>query len=155
MRWVRLILLVLVLAACGTDDDTQSTPPPDDELAPATLRPVIVDLQQDYESLRVAQQAISDVWEKLAANQEVQCGSYPDVLSPDAISAGDDSAYQPLADALRRAAMDIDHAVAIWKAECANPRRFPPPDVINEGRLSARSAGDGLREAETLLAEIQ
>jgi hypothetical protein len=158
MRWITLILLMLVLAACGSDDDKPSTPQPDDNgngSAPATLAPVVVDLQQDYESLRVAQQAIGDVWEKLAADQEVQCGSYPDVLSPDAISAGDDSAYQPLADALRRAAMDIDHAVSIWKAECANPRRFPPPDVINEGRLAARSAGDALREAETLLAEIQ
>ena len=119
------------------------------------LSPVFVDLQQDYESLRASQQAIGEIWEKLAANEEVSCGNYPDVLSPETISAGDDPAYQPLADLLRSAAVDIDHAVAVWKAECANPRRFPPPDVISEGRLAARAAGDALHEAETLLAEIQ
>ena len=157
MRWITLIFFVLVLAACGgsdSEDNKNKTPSPED-LAPATLSPVIVDLQQDYEALRGSQQAISDVWDKLAANQEVQCGNYPDVLSPEAISAADDPAYQPLADLLRSAASDIDHAIAVWKAECANPRVMPPPDVINEGRLAARAAGDALKEAETLLAGLR
>jgi hypothetical protein len=77
------------------------------------------------------------------------------VLSPEAISAGGDPAYQPLADLLRSAASDLDHALSVWKAECANPRRMPPPDVIDEGRLAARAAGDALKEAEPLLAELQ
>jgi hypothetical protein len=160
MRWMALFLLVVVLAACGSGSHDKSNGkkdeiPPTDELAPGTLSPVRLALQQDYESLHESQQAIGKIWEDLAANQEVPCGSYPDVLSPDAISAEDDPAYQPLADLLRRAAIDIDHAIAVWKAECANPRQMPPPDVINEGRLAARSAGDALREAETLLADTQ
>jgi hypothetical protein len=160
MRWMTLILLVVVLAACGGGSNDKSNDKKDDtsptgEPSPGTLSPVILDLQQDYESLHESQQAIGKIWEDLAANQEVQCGSYPDVLSPDTISAGDDPAYQPLADLLRRAAIDIDHAIAVWKAECANPRQMPPPDVIDEGRLAARSAGDALRRAETLLADMQ
>jgi hypothetical protein len=157
MRWTMLILCVLALTACssGDSDGQKNTPQPTGEPGSVTLSPVVLDLQQDYESLRVSQQTISDIWDKLAANQEVQCGSYPDVLSPDAISAQGDPAYQPLADLLRGAAIDIDHAITVWKAECANPRRVPPPDVIDEGRLAARSAGDALKEAKTLLAEIQ
>jgi hypothetical protein len=155
MRWVTLILLVFILAACGGDSNNKKDEtPPTGESAPGTLSPVILALQQDYESLHESQQAIGKIWEDLAANQDVQCGSYPDVLSPEAISAEGDAAYQPLADLLRRAAINIDHAIAVWKAECANPRRTPPPDVIDEGRLAARSAGDALREAETLLADM-
>ncbi len=157
MRWIALILLVLTLAACGgkgSDEKPTKTPSPND-LAPATQSPVMADLQRDYEALSGAQQAVSEIWDKLAANQEVQCGNYPDVLSPEAISAADDPAYQPLADLLRSAAVDIAHALAVWKAECSNPRRMPPPDVIDEGRLAARAAGDALKEAETLLAELR
>ena len=135
MRRMMFVLLVLTLAACGskqTDPKATSTPPPDD-LAPATLSPVIVELQQDYEALLGSQQAISDIWDKLAANQEVQCGNYPDVLSVETISAAGDPTYQPLADLLRSAASDLDHALAVWKAECANPRRIPPPAEGSRG----------------------
>jgi hypothetical protein len=142
MRRITLILLVFILAACGGDSGDKSNnqkneTPATGEPAPGTLSPVILALQQDYESLHESQQAIGKIWEDLAANQDVQCGSYP-----------------PPADLLRRAAIDIDHAIAVWKAECANPRRTPPPDVIDEGRLAARSAGDALRQAETLLADM-
>jgi hypothetical protein len=157
MRRMMFVLLVFVLAACGgkqTDQKATNTPPPSD-LAPATLSPVIVELQQDYEALLGSQQAVSEIWDKLAANQEVQCGNYPVVLSPETISAAVDPALQPLADLLRSAASDLDHALTAWKAECANPRRMPPPDVINEGRLAARAAGDALNEAAPLLAEFQ
>jgi hypothetical protein len=157
MRRMMFVLLVFALAACGgkhTDQKATETPPPGD-LAPATLSPVIIELQQDYEALLGSQQAISEIWDKLAANQEVQCGNYPVVLSAETVSAAGDPAYQPLADLLRSAASDLDHALAVWKAECANPRRMPPPDVINEGRLAARAAGDALREAEPLLAGLR
>lgn len=157
MRRMMFVLLVITLVACGdnhTDQKATETPPPGD-LAPATLSPVIVALQQDYEALRGSQQAVSEIWDKLAANQEVQCGNYPAVLGAEAISAAGDPAYQPLADLLRNAAIDLDHALTVWKAECANPRQMPPPDVINEGRLAARAAGDALKEAEPLLAALQ
>jgi hypothetical protein len=156
MRRMMLVLLVFALAACGsqhTDQKTTSTPPGD--AAPATRSPVIVELEQDYEALLGSQQAVSEIWDNLAANQEVQCGNYPVVLSVEAISAAGDPAYQPLADLLRSAASDLDRALAVWKAECGNPRRMPPPDVINEGRLAARAAGDALKEAEPLLAGLQ
>jgi hypothetical protein len=119
------------------------------------LSPVLIDLQRDFEALRGSQQAISQIWDQLAANQEVQCGDYPDVLSPESISAANDPAHQPLADLLRSAANDLNHSLSVWKAECGNPRRMPPPDVIDEGRLAARTAGDALNEAEPLLAGLQ
>ncbi len=155
-----IVTLAAVLAGCGGDDENHDNhdnrePESTAEPSPATLSPVIVSLQQEYEALRSSQQAIGDVWEKLAVNEEVSCGSYPDALSPETISAEGETAYQPLADLLRQAAIDIDHAINTWKAECANPRRFPPPDVIDEGRRAARSAGDALHEAETLLAGLQ
>jgi hypothetical protein len=158
MRRMIVVLLVMTLAACGgknTNKRTDKTPSPEDLAPAATLSPVLVDLQQDFEALRGSQQAISQIWDQLAANQEVQCGNYPDVLSPESISAAGDPANQPLADLLRSAANDLNHALSVWKAECANPRQMPPPDVIDEGRLAARAAGDALNEAEPLLAGVQ
>jgi hypothetical protein len=158
MRRILYILLALALVACGDDRDKDNhNEKPENTSSPssATLSPALVDLQQDYESLRESYQAISEIWDKLATNQTMQCGNDPAVLSPEAISAGDDPTYQPLADLLRRAAIDLDHSLTVWKAECINPRQNPSPDVINEGRLAAGSAGDALREAETLLADIQ
>ena len=151
MRRMIVALLVMALAACGgkdTNQRTDKTPPPEDNVPAATLSPVLVDLQQDFEALRGSQQAISQIWDQLAANQQVQCGNYPDVLSPESISAAADPAYQPLADLLRSTANDLNHALSVWKAECANPRQMPPPDVIDEGRLAARAAGDALNVAE-------
>jgi hypothetical protein len=119
----------------------------------------LVDLQRDYEQISEAQTQILSVWENLATNEQVQCGEYPTVLNPNDIAtdkgSGDDSDYAPLADLLRSAAIDTAHAIDLWQAECLNPRAVIPPDVINEGRLAARAAGDALREAETQLGPIQ
>ena len=146
MRRMIVVLLVITLAACGgkhTDERTNQTPPPEHLVPAATLSPVLGDLQQDFEALRGSQQAINQIWDQLAANQGVQCGNYPDVLSPEAISAAGDPAYQPLADLLRSAANELNHALSVWKAECANPRQMPPPDVIDEGRLGRIFLGSG------------
>ena len=85
----------------------------------------------------------------------MQCGEHPTVLSPEAISAEEDSAYTLLADLLRSAAIDTAHAIDLWRAECLNSRAIIPPDVIDEGRLIAHSAGDALREAQLQLGDIQ
>ncbi len=152
-----LMVFFVTLAACGKDSDnpppagTPATSGPDQ----GTLSPVLIALQSDYESLVESYRAISDIWEGLAEGQSVQCGSYPSVPNPDSIRADGDGAYEPLADALRRAAIDLDHAANLWKAECSQARPTPPPAIINEGRLAARAAGDALKEAEPLLGGIQ
>jgi hypothetical protein len=150
-------LFALILTACGDDsspDEPEPTATPAATVVP-TLSPVLVDLQRDYERISESQAAILKIWEDLAANEQVQCGDYPTVLMPEDISSGADSVYASLVDLLRSAAIDTAHAIDLWQAECLNPRTIIPPDVINEGRLAARSAGDALREAQTQLGTIQ
>ena len=154
------ICLVLGCAACNntdsSSDESNSSPTPQSTTAPATtLSPVLVDLQHDYEQISESQAAILKIWDDLAANKQVQCGDYPTILSPEAISAEEDSAYTMLADLLRSAAIDTAHAIDLWRAECLNSRAIIPPDVIDEGRLITRSAGDALRKAQPQLGDIQ
>jgi len=150
------ILLACILAACGDEETDRSTDRPSNATPEnATISPVIVHLQRDYESLLTAQSAISEIWEQLADGQQVQCGQYPEVLAPESISAEDDPSLQPLADILHTAAIATEHAVQLWQAECRQPRQNPPPDVLSEGLLAVRSAGDALKEAEPLLTGIQ
>jgi hypothetical protein len=160
MRTMRAILglMMLVLAACGDDGSPPPESTPDVTETPpttATLSPVLVALQRDYERISASQAAILTIWEDLATDSQVQCGSYPAIISPEGISAEGDAAYTGLADLLRGAALDTAHAIELWQAECLNPRAVIPPDVIDEGRFAARSAGDTLREAQTLLEAIQ
>ncbi len=162
MRPVCLIVLsLLVLAACGSHKEkpkgeqtptrTIATEAPAGD-SPSTRSPVYDRLRRDYESLRTSHQAISAVWEALADNQQVQCGTYPEVLNPDSIQADSDAAAQELSGLLRRAAIGIDQAVELWKAECLNPRSNPSPDVIQEGLTITRTVGDALDQAQALLS---
>lgn len=151
-----VLLFVIAVAACDSADSTPDpTPTATGAAVPATQSPVLVELQRDYERISASQADILAIWENLAANEQVQCGEYPPVVDPASISAEDDTAYQPLADLLQQAAFDVEHAINLWQAECLNPRPVPPPDVIDEGRFAARSAGDSLREAADLLIGIQ
>jgi hypothetical protein len=151
-----IILLALALAACKNDTKKPENPTNQTTVPPnATLSPVYVHLQRDYESLDAAHQAIAAVWEGLADGQQVQCGEYPDVLKPESVSAAGETDLEPLADSLRQAAIDITESVELWKAECANPRANPSPDVISQGVLKVRAAGDLLKKAAGLLSGIQ
>jgi hypothetical protein len=169
VRWPRtflLTLLVLTLAACGSDsphNQQRSTPAPgssgssggENTLAPAAASPIAVHLQHDYESLRESHQKISDIWEGLATGKQVRCGDYPDVMSPETITSEGEATFEPLATLLHSAAIEIDQAISLWKAECAKPRANPSPDVLDRGRLGVRSAGDALNQAQKLLADLQ
>jgi hypothetical protein len=159
MRTMTAILgsMILVLAACGGDGSPPEPTPDVTDTPPTsvTLSPMLVALQRDYERISEAQAAILGVWEDLATDSQVQCGTYPEIVSPEGISAEGDAAYAGLADLLRAAALDTAHAIELWQAECLNPRAVIPPDVIDEGRLAARSAGDALSEAQVLLKAIQ
>ncbi|MBN1203058.1 MAG: hypothetical protein JXJ20_14505 [Anaerolineae bacterium] len=158
---VIVVLLALVLVACaGDSDDSDSTQEPAPDQTPGsvpagTLSPVYVHLQRDYETLLDSHRAISAIWEALAAGEQAQCGEYPDVLPPESISAEDDPAFETLADLLRRAAIGIEEAANLWRAECTYTRSNPPQDVINEGLLAVRGAGDLLEQAEQQLSGIQ
>jgi predicted small lipoprotein YifL len=162
---ILLSLLALALAACGSNgshDKPPATAEPglssgnsENTPLPATVSPAAVHLQRAYESLRESHQKISDIWEGLATGEQVRCGEYPEVLSPETITSEGDTTYEPLAALLHSAAIDIGQAINLWKAECTNTRTNPPSDVIDRGRLAVRSAGDALNQAQELLAGIQ
>ncbi|MBI5960549.1 MAG: hypothetical protein HY866_17550 [Chloroflexi bacterium] len=150
--WVLFCLMLLV--GCG--DDSDDTPDSTSNNTPSpTAVPVLDDLMQHYEALRASYEAISKVWEGLAAGEQAQCGDYPTVISPESVNADGAETREPVAERLRTAAVNLDEAISLWKAECLKPRATPSPDVIDQGRWAARSAGDQLKEAEKLLAELQ
>jgi len=163
---ITIALGIVMLAACGSDDSAAPTnsptgthepsPTPETVIEPrATLSPVLLHLQQDYENLSVAHEAMTAIWESLATGGTAQCGDYPALVTPDSISAEDDPSLESLAAALRQAAVELDTSLNLWQGECTKPRTNPAPDVIQAGRLAARSAGDSLRTAAFLLGEAQ
>lgn len=156
---VLMPLLALLLAACGGNGDDSPLPDPSPTASspatPATLSPTLVRLQQDYELLDAAHSTMSTIWEGLATGEAVQCGTYPELINPDGISNEGDTQLTALAENLRQAAINLDQSVRLWRAECNNPRTNPSPDIINEGRLVTRSAGDALAAARATLRTIQ
>lgn len=142
--------IVMLFAAACTDSNRPTPGPPTATNFP-TQSPVRVELQQEYERLSATYKIMFDIWENLATGQTAQCGSYPDLPSPESISADEDSTYEALAEALYQAAVSLDHSLSLWKTECNTPRQFPPPDVIDEGRRATRAAGDTLQEANEIL----
>ncbi len=162
--WLCACALALAVVACGGDDDAPRRPP---EITPlqsetlpytapfATLSPILVSLQRDYEALSAAHDSLSRIWEGLARGEQVRCGELPFVPDPAGISDQGDNDYANLAAPLRRAAIDLTRSRYLWQAECATARPIPPSSVIQEGVLAVRSAGDSLREAGRLLSAVQ
>ncbi len=152
-------LLMGMLAACG--EETNPAPAATPWLQPTlpaptfpTRSPLLLDLQHDYEALITAHQALSAIWEELARGAAVRCGTLPQMLDPAGISDADDQTYRDLTELLRQAAIELARSRDLWLAECATPRPQPPPQVIQEGLLSVRAAGDVLRQAESLLSAL-
>jgi hypothetical protein len=151
---VYFLCCLILLSACGdrsNESSERDNPSPTSPVAD----PVLDRLAQDYASLRAAHDTISAVWETLAAGEQAQCGDYPTAPAPDSINAGDAADLEPLAGLLHGAAVDLDSAISLWKAECSKPRALPSPDVIDRGRWSARAAGDQLKEAGQRLAQLR
>lgn len=150
--FIRLVTVIglmgIILTACGKDEP--DTPPPTGETA--TLSSVSAHLQEDYETLLAAQQAIAAIWDGLATGKQVQCGDYPRVPNPEDISTEGDSTVEPVVETLRRAAIETEKAVNLWRAECQKSRTNPSPDIIDQGRLASRAAGDALREAGSMFS---
>ncbi|MEP0763493.1 MAG: hypothetical protein HRF48_12235 [Chloroflexota bacterium] len=162
--WLGGCVLALAVAACGGESDAPAHPPaitpPGAATSPytapfATLSPVLVSLQRDYEALSAAHGSLSRIWEGLARGEQVRCAELPFVPDPAGISDEGDTDYTNLAALLRRAAIDLTRSRQLWQAECATARQVPPSSVISEGLLAVRGAGDALREAGPLLAAVQ
>ncbi len=162
--WLCGCALALAVASCGGEDRTPTRlpaiTPPGAATLPytvpfATLSPVLVSLQRDYEALSAAHESLAGVWEGLAKGEQVHCGDYPLVPDPAGISDEGDGDYANLAASLRHAAIDLTRSRQLWQAECTTTRQMPPPSVISEGLLALRGAGDALREAGPLLAAVQ
>ncbi|MBP8973951.1 MAG: hypothetical protein KBH93_08735, partial [Anaerolineae bacterium] len=81
----------------------------------ATLSPVLVSLQRDYEALSAAHDSLSRIWEGLARGEQVRCGELPFVPDPAGISDQGDNDYANLAAPLRRAATDGVRLAWIWR----------------------------------------
>jgi|GEM_PF-2536412 hypothetical protein len=152
-------LLAISLAACGEESNpapgvTPWLQPTRPAPAFATQSPVLLDLQHDYEALVTAHQGLSTIWEELAHGAAVRCGTLPQVPDPAGVKASDDPTYRALAETLRQAAIELTRSRDLWQAECSTPRPQPPPQVIQEGLLAVRAAGDALRQAESLLSAL-
>ena len=167
MRYIMLIIvLMLLITACGenTDDTTKepqptatpqvdilaSSPMPETDLSLATptldpqLRPTF---EIQYDELQAAQIAIESVWSNLQVGESVACADeLPFLPSPQNYEG-----EHPVADLLYQAAVSLDTSYRLWTAECNNPRTQPPVDIINQGLLSALSAGDALQAVADIL----
>jgi hypothetical protein len=155
---ILLLVALLVLAGCGDEDNTdnddgQATPTP----SPAVIAPELVALQKDYEDLSQSYAAIADIWHKLEQGEGVRCSNQPEMLQKpeDITRVAAGSSYQPLADNLLAAAIDIENAIIAWRSECQIERSQPDPAVIREGLGYVTDARLALDEAQTLLADIQ
>ncbi len=152
------MVLLGLLTACDGDPDGHATETPSSHptstalpTPPAELR----QLQGHYERLQTAHRAIAAVWEGLATGKQVQCGDYPDYPAPESITTGTTGDLNELVEHLQSAAIAIDEAVTLWRAECDNPRPITPPEVIDRGRFAARTAGDILRDIEGVLSATE
>lgn len=147
-------VLLMMLAACGTSDEAPDTPHPASPSPVPTLPHDRIDLERQHAALQAGHDAIALVWEGLATGQQVQCAPPPDIPAPESITQSGEAPLAPLSELLRTAASELRRAAILWQAECANPRPVIPPDVIDQGRLATRAAGDALRQADALLHEL-
>lgn len=154
-RLLCLVVMMLMLAACDDQDDkdkraTLPAPPVTVDTTleiPGIPQEIRATLEESYEALRQRQTAIEEVWARLQRDDTVGCDeALPEMHSPQ-IYAGDDAVSERLFDA----AVHIANAYQLWEAECQNPRTQPPGTVIDEGLREALSAGDDLREAQSIL----
>lgn len=152
-----ITVALIILAGCGTSDDApdsdRRSPAPTTSPAP-TLSQDRIDLERQHAALQAGHDAIALVWEGLATGQQVQCAPPPEIPAPENITKSGDARLAPLSELLNTAAIELRRAATLWQAECANPRPVIPPDVIDQGRLATRAAGDALRQADALLREM-
>lgn len=152
---LKVLFLLMALITLGCSTAQEATPvPPQTEIPTDTPTPQSLDntrrasLEIQYELLRQTQEQAATIWTDLQAGRAVPCTTTVEIpFSPSAIT-GDDSISQHL----YQTALALQDAVALWEAECQNPRQQPPPDVIERGVLAALAAGDSLRQAQELLA---
>jgi len=166
MRRMMIVFLfaaaLAVLAACGSDQDDNpdrpvSTSTPTAASPAATLSPVLVSLQRDYEQLQQSHREIAAVWNGIDQGVNVSCAETTLTLpvGPEAIDVQAAGEYEQAARLLRDAAIRLDDARALWVQECSLTRTVIPPDVIRDGVSATRDAGRLLDEAQAFLATIQ
>lgn len=151
-------LVLITVAACGKDDNTSDPAPTDTPAPTATSQATAMPseerqrLERQYSTLNAAYTELSSLWEGLASGQQIQCAAPPEFPAPEEIAVSDSADGSSVNDYLRSAAIELEQASRLWITECANPRTTIPPDIIDQGRLATRAAGDALRQVETLLA---
>jgi hypothetical protein len=151
------LVLLLVLAGCGSNDEDDDNKAPD--MAPVTedTAPTVdpadrAQIQAQFENLSTAQQTLAELWRNVDTGPGVPCSTeLPLLLSPEAITQAADPPLSEITALLRSAAIDLDRAMTLWSVECETQRTQPPDEIVREGRNVALSAGDALREAGTLL----
>lgn len=160
-RWFSLALVftltVIAVSACGESDKDDPAPTGTPAPTATTQAPTIPSeerqrLERQYSTLNTAYTELSSVWEGLASGEQIQCSEPPDFPAPEEIAVDDEASDSSLSGYLRSAAIELEQASRLWSTECANPRATIPPDIIDQGRLATRAAGDALRQVETLLA---
>jgi hypothetical protein len=164
IRWLIVLVFVMVLVAACSDDGDQDKDGGDNDARPATpvtpslsitLSPSPENLsnrptlEAQAEALRQSQQAIEAIWSDLQAGQTVACTTTVTLTVPPGAITGDDA----VSGLLFQTAVAIDQAVALWEAECQNPRTQPPAATIDRGLREALAAADALDEARQLLAD--
>lgn len=151
-----IMLLILILAACA-DSRAEHTPQPPPLTATPTIPPTdpeaLAQLQQQHARLKASHGQVAAIWEALAVGQNVPCSAPLQTVDPASVTLLDDPVLHETSALLRDAAVDLNQAANLWRAECTHPRTTIPADVIDRGRLASRAAGAALSEAERLLAE--
>ncbi len=139
-----ILLLVCLLVACGSESDDEPRPVPS-TTGVATLEPVPErrsTLEYQYELLRQSQSEIEQVWRDLQMGRSVACTTVVEMAISSTVIT------EPI---LIRAAIETEEAIALWKAECQNPREVIPFEIIDRGLRSALAGGDALRQYRELL----
>jgi len=145
-RFYVFLWLILLVACSPAPDDEEKTPIPTITATDSTSLQLL-ELEAPYEELRQLHAQLSDIWEGLAQGELQTCSLIDISISPAQFS----DAVSPERE-LRQATLELQAAALLWETECQRPRENIPQEVISEGVLIVRAAGDALFIVEVALS---